>query len=212
MFEYLIANVCYVGHFYIIAENSYKGFKINVSRPDYFEVDKVQRIYIHTKIQQTLKSNFSFEYYGFSSLSEKILFEQLLTVPGIGTKSAILMMKSNIKLIKDLIVKKDFKSLSVLEGFNIKSANNVINCLSEKLSTVKEIKNNETIFDGKISDSIEKLSQLVSALKALGYKKHDIEKAVNLMEADIENVNEIEVSDLISKAIQVISANENCSN
>ena len=109
-------------------------------------------------------------------------------------------MINNLEL-KSLIKTKDYKALETLPGFNKKIAWQVINDISYKLNF--EFKNeNETTNNNQTSTT--KISDLVSALKALGYKKEEVEIALSEIPLKIENYRSMELSDLISETIKII--------
>lgn len=202
MVEYIVGKINYINSSYLVLENNFLGYKVNVSDTSKFEVNKVQKVYIYTKIFQNVKNTFNFEYYGFKTLSEKIFFETLLNVNGVGTKTSLLILKNDLNIIKNLIKNQDIDSLSNLEGFTKKIATNIVGQLSYKL---KYEKNNELL---KNDESIsQKLPELISALKSLGYKKNEIDSVIcNINDDVIEKCSEI--SDLISFAIKNIIENK----
>ncbi len=205
MYEYIVGKVNYSNSNYLILENNFIGYKIFVSDSEKFEINKIQRVYIYTKIYQNLKNNFLYEYYGFKTLYEKIFFEWLLQVNGVGTKIALSIMKNDINLMKDLIIKNDIEALNSLSGFTNKISLNVTHFINQKIKNEPECHKNKNTCS-------ENLCDLVSALKALGYKKNQIEKAVSLLESKIINSKKDDISDLISLAIQAIVNHENIPN
>ena len=66
-----------------------------------------------------------------------------------------------------------------------------------------EFKNeNQTTNNNQTSTT--KISDLVSALKALGYKKEEVEIALSEIPLKIENYRSMELSDLVSETIKII--------
>lgn len=206
MYEYLVGKVNYLNANYLIMENNFLGYKVYVSDTSKYELNKFQKVYLYTKIYQNIKNNFNYEFYGFRTLSEKIFFESLLNINGIGVKIALTILRNDLNLVKTLIKNQDVSSLEALEGFNNKIATNVVGQLSYKMNLEPETK----------SDSLNKnqtniLGEAISALKSLGYKKHEIEKAVSNIDKNILE-NSQDVSDLISCAIKIILNNEATAN
>lgn len=204
MFEYIVGKVNYINANYLILENNFLGYKIYVANPENFELNKIQKLFVYVKVFQNLKNSFSYDYYGFKSLAEKIFFEQLLQINGIGVKSALQILKNDIGLTKSLIKNKDVESLSVLDGFNNKIANAVIGQLSFKLTDDK--------YDNSALEKNEKIADLIGALKALGYKKQEVEKAIANINEQLVNVKDYSVSDLLSLAIKSLVECEVISN
>lgn len=207
MFEYIVGKINYLNSTYVILENNFIGYKIYVSNPNKFELNKIQKLYIYPKLYQNNKSCYVCEYYGFKTLPEKIFFESLLNVNGIGVKSAIGILKNDLSLLKNLIKNNDIDSLINLEGINNKIANNLVMFLSIKLK-------NESLNENITSNDYSLLlNDVISALKSLGYKKTDIEKSILKLDKKLlKNYSEENVSELISLCIKNILNYENISN
>lgn len=199
--EYINGKITYSNKNYIILETNSIGTKIFINDYINYELNQYYKIYIYQKVCQTNKGNFVSEYYGFKDPYEKIFFEQLININGIGPKTALNILKTNLDELKILIKTKDYKTLETLPGFNKKIAWQVINDISYKLNF--EYKN-ETINENNNSTSVTKISDLVSALKALGYKKEEVEIALSEIPTKIENYRSLELSDLISETIKII--------
>ncbi|MDE5767073.1 MAG: hypothetical protein K2H56_00845 [Malacoplasma sp.] len=208
MIEYILGKVSYKNSNYLILENNFKGYKVYMSDLASIEENSNIKVFVYTRVYQNNKSNFVFEYYGFKSIREKFFFETLLSINGIGPKTSLLILKNNIDMLKELIKNEDVESLSILEGFNQKIALSIISALSFKFKKENWIeyennKSNEKSDESKIN-KYNPIPDLISALKALGYKKSEIEKAMNCLVSEISDVTEDDLSDLISKAIKVI--------
>ena len=74
----------------LIFESNYTGYAIFVTNVDNYEVDKFQKIFVYEH-----KSEYGHSYYGFKEFKERIFFEDLLTIQGIGPKTAMSILSSN---------------------------------------------------------------------------------------------------------------------
>lgn len=210
MYEYIIGKISYSNSNYIILENNFIGYKIFLNGTDLLDKNSFHRIYLYSKISQTSKGNYSFEYYGFKSIADKYFFELLLSLNGVGPKTAMLILRNDLNLLKNLIKTNDIESLSNLPGLNQKLAIIISNQLGYKLrNEIFSKKENNSKDEGCSSNNIP---NLISALKSLGYKKNDVEFAINSMQTQLNDFNEFELNDLISEAIKIIINNENSSN
>lgn len=210
MYEYIIGKISYSNSNYIILENNFIGYKIFLNGTDLLDKNSFHRIYLYSKISQTSKGNYSFEYYGFKSIADKYFFELLLSLNGVGPKTAMLILRNDLNLLKNLIKTNDIESLSNLPGLNQKLAIIISNQLGYKLrNEIFSKKENNSKDEGCSSNNIP---NLISALKSLGYKKNDVEFAINSMQTQLNDSNEFELNDLISEAIKIIINNENSSN
>lgn len=106
------------------------------------------------------------ELYGFESNEEKSLFTTLISVSGVGPKSAlqILMMYPIAELVR-AIRAGDAKAISLVPGIGKKTAEKVIIDLKDKLA-------------GYAMTEHAGSNDLVEALLSLGFKEHDIRTAL----------------------------------
>jgi Holliday junction DNA helicase RuvA len=146
--------------------------------------------YLHiTENNQTL--------YGFSQISEKELFIQLISVSGVGAATARMML-SGMKpdeIIK-AIVQSNARLLESIKGIGKKTAERLCLELKDKLN--KNL--NDTILTSSVSNKVE--VDALNALISLGIPKPNAEKALkNVVEASDGN---IQLEDLIKKALKNI--------
>ena len=146
--------------------------------------------YLHiTENNQTL--------YGFSEISEKELFIQLISVSGVGAATARMML-SGMKPdeIIRAIVQSNARLLESIKGIGKKTAERLCLELKDKLN--KNI--NDTILTSSVSNKVE--VDALNALISLGIPKPNAEKALkNVVEASGGN---IQLEDLIKKALKNI--------
>jgi len=173
----------------ILLENNYTGYTFFVSKPETFEVGKIKKIYIVESLTINQKNRIVKEMYGFENVNEKNFFFKLLSVSGIGHKTALSICSHDIDLIKNLIKNKDFDTLQSMKGINAKIANSLIN---------------EFELEEDFQSSNPKLCDLTNALKTLGYSSNDIEFAIK--KKYDENCD---ISIMISDAIKYIVNKDN---
>lgn len=138
--------------------------------------------------------------YGFNSNEELHLFELLISVSGVGAKTALSMLAvcepSEFALA---VISEDVSTLTKIPGIGAKSAQRIVLELKDKLK--KENVNLKTtnvdiktaiVNDGKIEEAI-------SALQVLGYNKKEIEKA--FVKIDKKGLS---TEDLIKKGLSIL--------
>ena len=125
-------------------------------------------------------------------LPQQILFLSLMRCQGIGAKTSLLICSNDNNLLKQLIVTKNYDELAKCKGINTKSAKIIIDTLYE-------------FYKNKIDNSSmnNMISELFSALNALGYKENDIQYAISKMSLTNTSDKE-ELSSLIADAIKII--------
>ncbi|MBQ6389693.1 MAG: Holliday junction branch migration protein RuvA [Mogibacterium sp.] len=117
--------------------------------------------------------------YGFADTEALALFEQLITVKGVGPKAGLAIMSLGTpNQIKGAIAAGDAASISMAQGVGKKTAERVILELKDKVSVIPgEIPANEGIAPAPIPGSGER-GEAVIALTTLGYSKKEAEAAV----------------------------------
>lgn len=163
---------------YIILDANGVGYKVSVTPPLLLSLKQNQDItlVIHTYVREDQIS-----LYGFQTLPELEFFELLLTVSGVGPKSAIgIMSLASLDMIKSAIVSEDPSVFTKVSGIGRKTAERVIVELKEKLR-------------GEASSApvAREHSDALDALIALGYSQQEAREALKTVPK--------EVSDLQSK-------------
>jgi len=127
--------------------------------------------------------------YGFVSEDELRMFESLLTVSGIGPKSALAVLSvAGLNTLEDAIVSGDTSILTKIAGVGKKTADKIVLELSGKIASSREI-------SGSMKDDMD----VFEALKALGYRDHQITETLKELPKDIEGAN-----DKIKHALKIL--------
>ena len=119
-------------------------------------------LYIHTNVREDDLSLF-----GFESEQAWSFFRLLLTVSGVGPKSALEILNAPISKIQTAIAKKDVPILTQINGIGRKTAERIIVDLQGKMKEVEL----EEATDGQTKP---KQDDIVEALISLGYHRHQV--------------------------------------
>lgn len=141
---------------------SVSGIGYEIYTPAALILGKEADLYTHLVIRDD-----AHELYGFEHPQEKLLFQSLIGVSGIGPKTALhmFMLYPMSELVR-AIRSGDSKAISLVPGIGKKSAEKVIIDLKDKLAAFA------------ITPS-EGASDLVEALLSLGFKDSDIRKIIS---------------------------------
>ncbi len=191
MLSYIIGKIISINKKSVTVESNWTGYVINVTNPESFELGKVKKIYIHKHSVISNKNSLIEDYYGFINYEEKELFLKLISLNGIGPKTAAQILRNDINMLKTFIINKDIKSLTSLNSINERVARQIIDGVT--ITSVKSV------------PTSTKIAELISALKSLGYEKKEIDFAISDKQI-IESKSEL--SDLISNAIKLIASGE----
>ena len=198
MFAYIKGSLEVKTNGYIVIDVNGIGYKIFMSETAINKLGAIGEIIkIHTYVR-VREDDISI--YGFNTNEELHMFELLISVGGIGAKSAITIL-SNITPSRFAlaVITNEVNTLKKLPGIGPKTAQRVILELKDKLKKENEIVANENT---DISDTIntaimddEKIAEATAALKVLGYTGKEIEKALEKVDANLS------VEDIIRKGL-----------
>lgn len=163
--DYVVIDVHGVGYKIFMPEGAIQNL----------EVDSEAKIYTFMRVREDDVS-----LYGFLNVEELAMFELLISVGGIGAKSAVGIL-SNIAPSKFAlaVITDDVTTLKKLPGIGAKTAQRIILELKDKIKTQEateqesEIKQKIEVSDGA-KDAIE-------ALQVLGYTRKEVEEAISKM-------------------------------
>ncbi len=165
------------------------GYRVYVTAQ--FELRKIgDTVSVYTSFQVREDSQ---TLYGFSREDERDFFEELLTVSGIGPKSALSILSTYpMDRVKQIVLDGDSKLLSKVPGLGLKGAQKVILELRGKIDFDKEDKR------GKED---ERLKELKEALKILGFKGKELDDCIK-RGGEILQKEDIDIESLIKKVLQ----------
>ncbi len=192
MTEYVVLDVGGLG---------YKVYMSDVGIEKLGNIGETVKVHTHYKVRED-----DISIYGFNTLEELKMFELLLSVSGVGAKTALTMLAvcspSEFALA---VISEDIKALTGIPGIGPKSAKRIILELKDKLKTQKQIEDinskiNESTNENnklqKIIEDNEKVEEATAALQVLGYNKKEIEKVFSKVET-----KEVTTEELIKNAL-----------
>lgn len=139
--------------------------------------------------------------YGFASADERKLFDQIISVSGIGPKTGLAIVSSlGAKSLKEAIRTKDLIALTGIPGIGKKTAERLVVELRDKLLK-EEVFTSEP--GSEDSGSAKIRQEALAALVALGYNRGDAEKAIRSVIRDQPNEAE-KVEKLIKAALKSV--------
>ncbi len=185
---------------YVVIETAGIGYKIFMSQTAIDKLDEVgSKVKIHTYLR-VREDDMSL--YGFNTNEELRMFELLLSVSGVGAKSAIVIL-SNItpSSFALAVITDDVDKLKKLPGIGPKTAQRIILELKDKLKAIEDTDKSdlEAMLQKKESDG-EKVSEAMSALQVLGYGRKEIQKVFEQFDKA-----ELSVEDIIKKGLLYLS-------
>ncbi len=196
---------------YVVIDVGGLGYKIFMSDVGIEKIGNIgETVKIHTyyKVREDDISIF-----GFNTLEELKMFELLISVSGVGAKTALTMLAvcepSEFALA---VISEDVKTLTAIPGIGAKSAQRIILELKDKITKEQQIeKIDEQVnsksraksgTEDKLQVAIEnnnKVAEAMAALQVLGYNKKEIEKAFAKLDKE-----ELSTEELIKKGLNLL--------
>lgn len=176
MYSYIEGKLEEKNPAYVILDNNGIGYLINITLNTFSKLkDKDNfRLYTHHAIKNEATTPVGFVLYGFADKQERVLFRHLISVSGVGSTTALLMLSSlATDKIYNAIVQNNPAVLQSVKGIGAKSAQRIILDLKDKLE--KANISSELIGISHNTNQDEALS----ALTVLGFNKVVAEKALN---------------------------------
>jgi len=114
--------------------------------------------------------------YGFASSQELELFKMLITVNGIGAKTALNVLSSmNVPAFCSAVAASDVKSLKKINGIGPKTAERMIVELRDKVGSISP---DFALPSGAAPGASREVEDALLALEQLGFQKAKIQKSV----------------------------------
>lgn len=173
MIAYLSGTVLEKGLDYIIINTNGVGYYVAVTNNIIEKVEVDKEISIHTYF--AVRENAQ-DLYGFENKQEKEMFELLLTISGIGPKSAMSIMSSaSVETLIEGISSGDAAYLAKMSGIGKKSAEKIVVNLKDKLGDLSAVVGENSAPD---SQTQNQSTMSIDALVALGYSERESRDAI----------------------------------
>lgn len=183
MYEYLKGLVTAVSPYYVILEVQGVGYQLQVANPYRYteSTTDIVQIYVYQAVRDT-----DITLFGFYDLDEKQIFQKLISVSGIGPKSALaILANSDHSGLIQAIMNDDVSYLTKFPGVGKKTAQQIVLDLKGKLGDLEQtetLAGQRAIDLGTPGESPE-LNDALAALTALGYSAREV-KAITKTLAD----------------------------
>lgn len=175
----------------IVLENNGIGYELNVSNNTLVEVQNISdtvRIYTYLQVSENGISLF-----GFASENEKNMFMKLITVSGVGPKSAMAILSSMplVDLV-DCIINQSVTMLSRAKGIGKKTAERLVLELKDKIDVFATIGGLEMPSTPNIFDATDQASQdAIELLTNLGINLQKAKQLVSMVRPTCSTTEEI---------------------
>ncbi len=150
------------------------GYEVNMQVSKLVDLQVGHEIGIHTYLRV---SDNAMDLFGFETLEEKYFFELLITVSGVGPKSALNILElGSMDDIQNAISRGDVDYLTKVSGIGKRTAERIVVELKNKIGESRQPKA-DSHTGGVMGDAID-------GLVALGYSKEEARSVVKDLEAE----------------------------
>ncbi|MCB9799455.1 MAG: Holliday junction branch migration protein RuvA [Candidatus Omnitrophica bacterium] len=140
--------------------------------------------------------------YGFLTLEEKRIFQLLVSVSGVGPKTAVTALSGvKISQLKKAIAAGSVEVLKGVPGIGRKTAERIIVELREKMALEGGSEDSEESVSGSSSSRL--IEDSIQALVALGYKRPNAKKAIDKVMQQ-HSAAELSIEELIRASLQQV--------
>ncbi|MBO4909664.1 MAG: Holliday junction branch migration protein RuvA [Lachnospiraceae bacterium] len=156
------------------------GINVNITARCSAEIGSVGdhvKLYTYTQVAED-----TFQLYGFSDRDELDMFKKLISVSGVGPKSALsLLSVMDADSVRYAVISDDIKALSKAKGISAKTAGKIIIELKGKVdlsddSLARKFSGTPTVIQK--ADMGREESDALAALVSLGYSESESTKAI----------------------------------
>ena len=183
MYEYMSGMLTKVNPKYVVLDNNGIGYQIYVPNPYNYHVNDYCTIWVYQAVRED-----SIDLYGFLTFDEKDMFLKLISVTGIGPKTALpILAASSVDDIKNAINAGNVSYMQKFPGIGPKVAQQIILDLRGKVEFEAP-----TLIKDDFEDCVE-------ALVALGYNKKEVNKIIGKVDTTLPQ------NEIIKQALKLLS-------
>ncbi|MCI8714226.1 MAG: Holliday junction branch migration protein RuvA [Oscillospiraceae bacterium] len=191
MYYYVSGTVAHVEPYLAVIDCGGVGYACRTTSYTLSQIKKGDKARLHTCL--SVRED-AMDLYGFATQEELKLFQQLISVSGVGPKAALgILSSSSPANLAMSIITGDEKSLTAAQGVGKKIAQRVILELKDKLAKGQTISASGENVAGPAMTIIpqNKLSEASAALAVLGYSQTEINVALKGVDIDGQPLEQV---------------------
>lgn len=191
MYEYFNGKLAYKAPTHVIIDVSGIGYYVHISLFTFSQIKDQENCKLFISLQVREDSH---TLYGFATEGEKKLFENLISVSGIGPNTGRMILSSNTPdEIQSAIVNGQVALIQKIKGIGPKTAQRLILELQDKLKKQGVEALSTSVQTQSVPD------EALSALVMLGFNKAAAEKVLNTI---LKTESNLSVEDMIKLALK----------
>ena len=192
MIASISGTIRHKGLHHLIVDVSGIGYKVFVTTDTTLERDVGDSVFLwtHLAVRET-----ALDLFGFSDRESLETFELLITISGIGPKTALgILNVAGPTMLRQAVANNDTSYLTKVSGIGKKNADKIVLELQDKLITTAE--------DLPTGRQVNAMTDALEALVSLGYSERDARDALKQVPKEIESASE-----RVKQALKLLSTN-----
>ena len=176
---------------YLVIECGGLGYVVHISLHTYSQISDEEsvKLFTHFHVREDAQS-----LYGFSTKTEREIFRLLISVSGVGTATARVMLSSmSPKEIQQAIASDDANLLKTVKGIGVKTAQRIIIDLRDKIIKTYDVDTISTSIDNTARE------EALSALDVLGFSRKQTQRIIDRVLRDEPTIS---IENLIKQALK----------
>ena len=159
------------------------GYLLSTPHAAQYTPDQTLTFYTYLAVRET-----ALDLYGFTDPAALTVFEELLSVPKIGPKSALqIMTNADLTTLRTAVQMNDPSHLSKLSGIGKKTAEKIVQELSNETSYLAQSGSDPTTHT---EHQNPELGDAIDALVTLGYPLKDAQQTIRSLPNTVSTTNE----------------------
>lgn len=163
---------------YLVVDVGGVGYKVSVTTDTTLETTLGEPVFLWTHL--AVREN-ALDLYGFTDRDTLSLFELLITISGIGPKTALgILNVASAEMLRQAVATEDTSYLTKVSGIGKKNAEKIVLELKDKLVTTS----------ADMDTSMKGAGDVMEALLALGYNERDIRESIKKLPKELTTASE----------------------
>ena len=205
MIEYIKGELTEITPALAVIEAHGVGYAVNISLNTYtaIQTKKEVKLYIHEALMTGGRDD-SYTLYGFASKQEREIYRMLITVSGVGSNTARMILSATTPSdLINVISTGNEKMLKSVKGIGLRTAQRIIVDLRDKMAASGLIADLESSANANNGPAVntEVRDEAVSALTMLGFSPAPSSKVVTDI---LKSSPELTVEKVIKQALKLI--------
>ncbi|MBN4089502.1 Holliday junction branch migration protein RuvA [Mycoplasma enhydrae] len=196
---YLYGKIVHVNTNYLILDHNGTGELIYTPKIERFKSGENKKIFISQIVNEYSKVT-----YGFESFKEMVVFEDLISLQGLGPKTAISILNVGWENVIHYVANENREALTQISYVSNRIANAIILTFKDKyIKFIAKMPEEDLAkFNNKTKQNSH-LKEFEETMKMLGFKSSQIKLALDNMELSSD------IEESVENAIKIISQKQN---